>query len=156
MAVSNQPQTGLASTATLRGDLSWVACQAATEIDNLLLGKSIKLEAVKGLSSALSDSFLTATGSASQALLIDPTTTVVLTHALRDSDPSREVGNMDDLKKLTKQFVIQLEQMNVRSAETSNAESSLQFLRAFCLAVSRHAATTSPSSYHRPEHPFRR
>jgi hypothetical protein len=154
MTISTSRSEEMGATVWPRG-LAWVACQAATELDNLVLGKAVTIDAVKGLSSALSASVAVGTGAAAPASLIDPTTTVVLTRALRDSHLTGK--NLEDLVKVTVQLVDQLRQVaepdNARTTEDLNA---LRGLRAFCLAVSRHAAAASPSPANRPEHPFRR
>lgn len=150
------PQATVGSTAWPR-DLAWVACQAATELDNLLLGKNVSISAVQGLTSALSASVATEPGSAGPASLIDPTTTVVLTRALRDSQPVLKGRNLEDLVKVTVHLVDQLRRVVDPAGETATEhQDSLRVLRAFCVALSRHAAAASPSPANRPEHPFRR
>jgi hypothetical protein len=157
MAIStSQSEHGMGATAWPRS-LAWVACQAATELDNLLLGRAVSIDAVKGLSSALSASVAVGTGAAAPASLIDPTTTVVLTRALRDSDPQLTGKNLDDLVRVTVHLVDQLRQAaEPANARTTDDLNTLRGLRAFCLAVSRHAAAASPAPANRPEHPFRR
>jgi hypothetical protein len=135
-------------------DLAWVACQAASELDNLLLGRSASIDAVKGLTSALSSSVVSGSGSAAPASLVDPTTTVVLTRALRESEPNLHGRTIEDLIKATVNLVEQLR--HVAPATTEDQQKTLRVLRAFCLALSRHAAAVSPSPANRPEHPFRR
>ncbi len=150
------PQSAVSSTAWPR-DLAWVACQAATELDNLLLGKGVSINAVKGLTFALSASVGTGSGSAAPTSLIDPTTTVVLTRALRDSEPDLKGRNLEDLVRVTVHLVDQLRRVAEPGGETtSEHQNTLRVLRAFCLALSRHAAAASPSPSNRPEHPFRR
>ena len=63
---TSQSEHGMGATAWPRG-LAWVACQAATELDNLLLGKAVSIDAVKGLCSALSASVAVGTGAAASA-----------------------------------------------------------------------------------------
>lgn len=136
-------------------DLAWVACQAATELDNLILGRSASIDAVKGLTSALSSSVVTGSAATAPASLVDPTTTVVLTRALRESEPNLHGRTLEDLVKATVHLVEQLRQV-AEPARTEQQENTLRVLRGFCLALSRHAAAVSPTPSNRPEHPFRR
>jgi hypothetical protein len=153
MAIS--PPSEFDTAAEWPGGLAWVACQAATELDNLILGRSASIDAVRGLTSALSSSVVTGSPTTAPASLVDPTTTVVLTRALRESEPNLHGRTLEDLVNATVHLVEQLRQV-AEPARTAEQQKTLQVLRAFCLALSRHAAAVSPSPANRPEHPFRR
>lgn len=152
MTISPHSEPAISSAAWPR-DLAWIACQAATELDNLLLGKAVSVNAVKGLSSALAS--VATGGPAAPSSLIDPTTTVVLGRALRDADPA--LKGLEDLVRVTVHLVDQLRQVaEPPGGRTVEQESTLRSLRTFCLALSRHAAAVTPSPANRPDHPFRR
>ena len=123
--MSISPPSELGNAAEWPRDLAWVACQAATELDNLLLGRSASIDAVRGLTRALSSSAVTTTTPAS---LVDPTTTVVLTRALRESEPNLHGRTLEDLVKATVHLVEQLRQV-AEPARTTEQEKTLRVLR---------------------------
>lgn len=138
-------------------DLAWLACQAATEIDNLILKRSQSLEAVRGLASTLTDPGSSLLQEGQQSSLIDPTTTVVLTRALRELTADTTETRLRDLLRAAGKVVNRLVDVSSRTASSGALDNeALTTLRSFCLALSRHAAAMSPVPVEPPEHPSQR
>ena len=129
MSETGVSQGVLPSAGAVGNDLAWDACQAAAELDSLIQGKTIKLEAVGRLASTLAASFSGVPGAAPQSLMIDPTTTVVLADALRESTPRQKVASINQLKDLTEDLVAQLQSVQTtRVGEKNCSESSAHFV----------------------------
>lgn len=136
-------------------DLAWLAWQAATELDNLLLGKPASSAGVRDLSFALVETIGGPSGSSGPSSLVDPTRTVVLTRALRDSHLAGR--NLEDLVRVTVGLVKQLrEAAHPADGVSTEHRKSLELLRGFCLALSKHAAAERHHAANRPKHPFQR
>lgn len=136
-------------------DLASVACQAATELDDLILKKQVSLDAVRRLTDQLSAKVVSgAVGG--PVNLVDPTTTVVISRALRDSEGS-DPNYLQDVASVARRVISQMGELpNATADESRTADAVLNMLRSFCLAVSKHAAAMTPTPFERREHPFRR
>lgn len=143
----------------LEGDLSSVACHAAIELDNLLLGKATDLKEVQRLIRTIADVIPSVQEPSSIAPMLKNATTVVLIkRALHDSHPGTSVTKVDELVTHAKQIAESLNQLVINpKAFTEIQSDELHRMRSFCVALSKHALGSERSRYQtKPEHPFRR
>ncbi len=127
----------------MRGDLATVSCYAATEIDNLLLGRPGKYRAVRRLMEILNDSLISVPDPASPRSLMDPSTAVAMSYALLDADPEMKVP----FKTIT-EVITEAKRVWNRLAAIVKEEpgavpqeelAELERLRSLCLALSDRA-----------------
>lgn len=111
--------------------LSFVASQAAIELDNLVLGISTKLDAVKQLAARLKNSTEAVTGSTAKRNLMDPQAIRVFSQAYEETQ-GESVTTIDELA--TKAWNIAGD-LNDAKADPTNQ--NLEKLRSFCVALSR-------------------
>lgn len=139
-------------TNVLNPELSSLAADAAVELDLLLMGEKTDLGSVQALSQYLNDTASHSVSDPSQMRLsVDTATETVLGRAFTETgdDHSTILGN---LLNRTKEVAAELS-----SAGKDPDPTSLEFGRAFCLALSQ-----SASAYRqllvsaRPPHPYRR
>ena len=143
--------------ADLGHDLPSVACQAAIELDNLILGRTNELPSVRELSARISKE-VPQMSDLNSPLFVDLSTVVALHGTLKESritPPSDEIG------ELTRQAKEIVSRLNTISDDPPAARSSdleeLKKLKEFCLILSRRSATASmhPDESRLP-HPYRR
>jgi hypothetical protein len=133
-------------------NLPLLASQAAIELDNLILSKSTELSATRQLGTLLSKSFGVEQGVPSIHSLSDPGTMTVVSRALLSSITGAQVRTVSDLAREAAQVAVKLRDTGV----TADRE-SLEFARAFCVALSECAASYLQSRYSQlPAHPNRR
>ncbi len=155
--ILTQSETETASLLDLESDLASLACQAAIELDNLLLGGNGGREAVRRLADALSHIVASGGEAASPASLLKPATAVVLNRAFGERHVAG-LSSIDDLVKSAGDIAGQLRAVAANPEDPLlAAPEQIRNMRATCLAVSRSAWASESSPYdRRPEHPFRR
>lgn len=132
--------------------LSWLASNAAVELDLLINGGTVKLDAVKQLATHLRGTLHTPNSdSATRNLSVDTETELILGRAFAESgdDPatilSKLMARTDEIS----------EELSI--AKEGFEQLSLETLRSFCLALSQSAAAYRQSVVDvRPPHPYRR
>lgn len=132
-------------------DLSFLAIQAAIELDDLIQGKSIDLIAVPQLSKMMSDSFryLSAGGSAAA---LDPATATVVGEAFVASG-SAGLRTVDDL--INRALELARDMQSQTDPKERNGE--IERMKKFCIALARCATSYRASVFgQRPRHPNRR
>lgn len=144
--------------AKLGQDLPSVACQAAIELDNLILGRASDLPGVAELSVRLSREVPEVPDLNSPLSLVDPSTVVALHGTIQEL---RLAAPSDDIIDLTRQAGEIVLRLNKVSDDPTAARASdldeLRKLKEFCLILSRHsAAATGDPDESRPPHPYRR
>lgn len=140
----------------LENDLPSVACQAAIELDNLIIGRSIGLEAAKRLSSIISQSLPSRSEACTQQCWFDPTTAVAMHRAITDTQVPLE--SFEELLRKTGEILGDLGKLgDDPNAFKAQGAKTLPMMRAFCLALSKHASALQQSfDDQMPDHPFRR
>ncbi len=137
----------------LTPELSSLAADAAVELDLLIVGEITDLEAVKELARCLSQTTQDSISSdtVSRRLAVDTATETVIARAftVTGDDHATILGN---LLQRTQEVARQL------SSATQKADTdSLQWTRAFCLALSESASAYRQNIFNaRPRHPYRR
>ena len=136
---------------TFDPELSFVAAQAAIELDNLLLRSSDKqLPAVEKLASYLRDSTAASVGTAERRNLMDPQTIDVVSRAI-DAVGDQTVKTIDDLTSEAWRIANEL-----GAAGGGSGKEIIARLRAFCVALSHVAASQRQAVIDmQPRHPFR-
>ncbi|MGO8744833.1 MAG: hypothetical protein ACLQNE_02480 [Thermoguttaceae bacterium] len=130
--------------------LSFLASQAAVELDNLLLDKGTELEAVRKLGIRLEESMESSAETGERRTFLDAPTVSVLTEAITQSSP-QAVQSLADLVKEAWQMATDL-----RGTEPTSDKSALRRLRSFCLFLSQNARSYRQSIFDmQPELPFR-
>lgn len=133
-------------------DLPLLACQAAIELDNYILGKSSELNAVNRLGRVLRDSIGTAEGATLEETFLDPSTVAVMTRAL---DASRWSKDLRTIKELIQEAAHIAN--NLESPSTDSAKHVLEKMREFCATLSICASSYLQSIQEtRAPHPYRR
>lgn len=133
-------------------DLPLLASEAAIEIDNLLSGRSSGLGAVERLGARMRYS-VGGSGREGARSMLDPATLTVLGAAVNEvSRGTPLVADMDALIHRAGQIASDLTKRDPQSDRVT-----LEWVRAFCVALSRCAAAYRKSIYDlRPQHPFKR
>ena len=142
-------------------DLATVACDAAIELDNLIIGKSTNLKAVNRLIEEIKN-----VGELSQTEAergfplanLSPATAVDLNNAIAVSEISDLKANLFDLSKETKRIVENLRKVVKDPQEAIRQDQvGVGKLKSFCLALSRFALARKFSLYEAESwHPYRR
>lgn len=139
-------------------DLSSVACRAAIELDDLLIGRSEGVEAVRHLGSIISRSIPPEKDSTSPNWLLDPSAFVIVNRAIHNAQSEKALGTVEGLVREAGEIVQRFEQLArnpTQFKDSRNAE--VAEMRAFCLALSRSASASKKSPIEwTPKHPFRR
>lgn len=138
-------------------DLPSVACQAAIELDNLILGRTNELPSVRELSARISAE-VPEMSDLNSPVFVDLLTVVALHGTLKESRitiPSDEIG------EFTRQAGVIASLLNRVSDDPRAARSSdleeLKKLKEFCLILSKQSAAASMNpDESRPPHPYRR
>ena|ERR1700733_12289982 len=118
-------------------ELPSLASLAAVELDDLLLGRPKRFDAVARLAKALSES-VTSEGETRPTVQLDPTRLLVINRAFDDSRISAaDLTTVDELVQSTVELTRALEQFK---QSTEPSVDHVQRLRSFCLALSRRAS----------------
>src|SRR5262245_44387035 len=146
------------SAAKLGHDLPSVACQAALELDNLILGRTSTIPTVAELSARLSEEVPEVPDLNSPLSLVDPSTVVALHGTIQET---RLAVPSDDIVVLTRQAVEIARRLKAASDDPEGARTrdleELRKLKEFCLILSkRSAAASGDPDEARPPHPYRR
>jgi hypothetical protein len=139
----------------LRSDLPLLACDAAFELDNLILGRPTGLESVKRLRETLAELLTDYSGPSCPSSLFNPTMALALNNAISDARQQEPVRRLAELMDHAKQYAGQLERL-VASHHSKFEEKELKELRTFCLALSKRAFAFRSRRPRTPKHPFRR
>ncbi len=138
-------------------DLASLACNAAIELDNLILGRSPALDAVRKLSYRLTEELPNATDLASPKYLVDPSTVVVLSRVIRESSWAAQPSEVQELTRTAGEIAQRLLAVSDDPATESGDATGLQRLRSFCLVLSKRVASArGPAVETRPPHPYRK
>lgn len=131
-------------------DLSFLASEAAVEIDSVLSGESGELASVTELARRLQQSIDRPNNSqTARGLSADTATVTVLGQAVNLVDRQHPLTNVDELLARTEKIAQQLS-----SAVTTKRDEELRLAQAFCLALSRCSSAYRKSVYElRPPHP---
>lgn len=133
-------------------ELSWLASNAAVELDLLIHGEETDLKSVKQLGESFRQTLAAPiAGQPAGRLQVDTETETVLGQAFAQAgdDPGTVLG---ELFRRTEEIAGQLS-----SAEPATERKALEWQRAFCLALSRSAAAYRQSIFDvLPPHPYRR
>jgi len=141
-----------------RVDLPSLASHAAIELDNLIRGQEIQLEAVPRLASLISDTIPPIEGLPAPTSLLDPMTVVVMNRAITDSKMAGTMTTVLELVQEAGKIGAYLKRVNEDPQRfgKENVE-LLEQMRAFCLALSKRASAHRKSIEDvKPPHPFRR
>jgi hypothetical protein len=149
---------GGASSARLGHDLPSVACQAAIELDNLILGRGTSLPGIAELSNRLTEEVPNVPDLNSPLSLVDPSTVVALHGTLQEASITGPSDDIADLTRRAGEIVQRLKTVSDNpQAARSGDLAGLRKLKEFCLILSRRAAAASGDPDEaRPPHPYRR
>jgi len=142
---------------TFGEDLASLACNAAIELDNLLIGQAPTLDSVRKLAHRLTRELPTVVEASGEKHLIDPSTIVVMSRVIRDSTWLRRPSHIQDLTQTAGNIAQQLLSVSDSRDTTQTDTSSLEQLRTFCLTLSKRAAAARGSAVEtKPPHPYRK
>ena len=142
-------------------DLATLACDAAIELDNLIIGKSSNLEAVNQLIGEIKNVEEITESEAQRGFPLanlSPATAVDLNNAIAASELSDFKANVFDLIEETKRIIESLRNV-VREPQEAIRKNrgGVEKLKYFCLAFSKFALARKLSLYEaEPWHPYRR
>jgi C4-dicarboxylate-specific signal transduction histidine kinase len=143
----------------LETSLPSLASQAAAELDNLLLGKSNQVDALRRLSAQIAESIVNVDQPDAPGSLIDPSAVVVMHRAIGETNTTGvRMTTIHDLIHEATRITQGLESIGRDPEGTkSQAVSVIEKMRDFCLVLSRLASAHEQSVLERrPSHPFRR
>ncbi len=127
--------------------LSSLACHAAIELDNLLLGENLSMDSVKSLATRLTTQVSDVTDFTSPKSLHDPKTIVALNRALRDSNLEGGSSELAGLVQQTGQVAERLRKISEDPEAAKKDRENVEQMRDFCLLFSkRTAAARTPRS----------
>lgn len=133
-------------------DLSSLAANAAVELDLLINGESTGLEFVKELGERLQELLQVDESHGVKHLQADTTFETILGQAFTEVDGADPTTILSELFSRTQKVADAL-----NSAESRTVHGSLEWHRAFCVALSQSAsAYRQLMASSRPPHPFRR
>ena len=135
------------STETKNYDLPRLACNAAFELDNLLIGEFSDLGEIECLAKLL-------IRNEKGSLLLDPTTVMVMSMAIDDTEPSLNLTRVSGVVHETEKMgrVLHKVATNPKGVPSTDIEK----LRNYCLALSEHASGNEPSfDEGEAKHPWR-
>lgn len=152
MAVASLTRTDERVLNALDPRLSFLASQAAVELDNLRLGKATKLVAVQLLRRRLDNSTELVEGTNDRKMLLDAPTVSVLSNAISASR-SQEVRTLAELASEAWQMASDLQKAEEVPADLD--KSTIERLRSFCLFLSQNARSYRQAIYEtQPEFSF--
>lgn len=125
-------------------EFSWLACQAAIELDNMLLGRPTDASAVGRLGQKLGQSVAGDATSASVPRLADMRRTLALHAAVR------RIGSVDQSTVSGLQEVTRALAQQLCSVGSQSLHDDLVKLRSFCVALSRAAVVSERPVLERP------
>jgi hypothetical protein len=132
-------------------DLSFLATQAALELDMLMEGKETKLEAIPKLSSVMNGSFQ-AVQAGGQSSSLDPATATIVNWAFADSNLANLI-TVDELIRKSLQLASEL----ASQTDPSRRNGELAAMKRFCIALARCSDAYRESILgHRSKHPYRK
>ena len=130
-------------------ELSFIASQAAIELDNLLLGRPGRFVAVAQLAEYLKSSAIDS-GAAQGTGPLDPQTIDVVSRAI-DAAGEETLKTLEELKVHAGRLASELGEM-----DEASDEGKIERLRAFCVSLSQVATAQRQSILDmHPSHPFR-
>lgn len=138
-------------------ELPLLASRAAVELDGVIQKHNTSLVSVHRLAERLRHALPSCEpNEPPRALLADAATVTILGQAVNIADqnnpPRNPLSTIDELQRRTKQIVEEL-----GNAASADSQMSFEWARAFCLALSKCAASYRKSVYDlRPPHPLRR
>lgn len=138
----------------MTNDLATVSCCAASEIDNLLLGRPRGFMAIRRLIQLLQDSFISVVEPAAPQSLMDPAAAVAMNHALSAASGEGPLRTIDEVVRESQRVVEAMAQLVERKPiEVQEANrGELQRLRTLCLSLStRVLSFEEPVDQTRPE-----
>jgi len=126
----------------LQDDLAIVACYAAGEVDNLIMGRPNGFSALKRLLEMIQSSIISSNESTSPQSLIDPTTAVAMNRALEHSYPTLK-ESLSTVDQLIEQSGVVAELLDRVIKEPQKFQKhqgkDLETLRSLCLSLSNNA-----------------
>ena len=122
----------------MMNDLATVSCCAASEIDNLLLGRPRGFVAIQRLIQLLQDSFLSVAEPSVPHSLMDPTAAVAMNHALFAASGEGPLRTIDEVVRESQRVVKAMTQLADRDpGEVQGCQrAELQGLKTLCLSLS--------------------
>lgn len=135
---------------SLDPDLSFIASQAAIELDNLLLRTGGGLDAVARLAGCLQRSTGITGGGTETKHLMAPQTIDILSRAI-DASGDQRITTIDELARRASQIAADL-----GASKSGGGDDQIKRLRDFCVALSRVAAADRRAMLDmRPSRPLR-
>lgn len=147
--------TSLSDVIDLDSDLPSVASQAAIELDNLLLERALELTAV----ARLAEMIRAVAPPAEHPLQIqhlDIGSTLAVNRAAARFAGAAAPTRLSELLPRVQAFAQRLSDLAGPATERNKVEGDVRELKAFCLELSRQAATGQRCAHDRPSHPYRR
>src|SRR5207245_1626340 len=118
-------------------DLASLANQAAIEIDGLIQGNAVELDAVHRLAAKISAAVTDVVEPGSPSSLLDVRTAVVVNKAISEATGPKN-NTLDDLLRRAKEVTATLLTLKQGAAVPPERIAELKQLRNFCVSLSRH------------------
>jgi hypothetical protein len=138
-------------------DLASLACDAAIELDNLILDRAREVAAVRKLSDRLAKELPDAPDFSSLKHLVDPSTLVVMSRAILETPWAGQASEVQELTRAAGKIAQRLLSVSSDPGASRADIPGLEQLRTFCLALSRRAAAARGSAIEtKTPHPYRK
>ncbi len=132
-------------------NLSFLATQAALELDMLIEGRETKLEAVTRLSKVMRSSFKQVS-SGGQGAFMDPATATIVNRAFTDSSLAK-LETVDELIERSHELAEEL----ASQVDPKHRNGGLPEMKRFCIALARCSSAYREAVLgHRSKHPYRK
>lgn len=141
-----------ADLASFDSNVPLLAIEAANEIDELVVGRNVPLNAVRQLTEVLQHSFPSDSGNG-QNYFVDSGSVAVFSEAFNGVSGTGAISSLEQLRERVRAFKAALHV--AKPASNEGEIEQLKNLRALCLALASSAASFRNSIYEaHPPHPF--
>ncbi|HYT94345.1 MAG TPA: hypothetical protein VEL76_36860 [Gemmataceae bacterium] len=157
MSTSIMPPAAVGQDEPLSEDLETTACQAAIELDNLVIGSSQNAGSIQKLAERLTTELPEAKDLSSIKHLVAPSTVIVMSGAIRELHEPLKQNEVQELTQAIRKIAQRLSAVSSNPVESRRDIPALERLRHFCLVLSKLAAAAHGSAIEpKPQHPYRK
>jgi hypothetical protein len=140
----------------LEGDVPSLANQAATELDNIIIGRGGQVTAIRQFVTFLRNELQGSGVTSTQRMPVRATTFVVMNRAVSEAEIGTPPRNVGDVVQQVGHVVEILAKIGEHPLDIKDANlEEVQRMRSFCLAYSKSASRSQGKRNERPRNPFR-
>ena len=141
----------------LEGDVPSLANQAATELDDLVIGRGGRAAAIRQFANFLKRELPGSGTPSARRMPVRATTFVVMNRAISEAKIGAPAKNVEDVVEQIAQVVDAMAKIGDDPVGIMETDQELvRRMRSFCLAYSKSASASRRTRNERPRHPFRK